>query len=149
MFLGSDIFSTVVENTPLVSVDLIVRDASQRVLLGLRTNRPAQNTWFVPGGRIDKDESIEEAFSRLVENELGILLSIKEAGFLGVYQHFYDDNFSGTDFSTHYVVLAYELTTDIALDDLPCEQHSQYRWFDVDALLNFDDVHLNTKAYFC
>jgi colanic acid biosynthesis protein WcaH len=33
-----------------VSIDLIVRDADGRVLLGLRNNRPARDWWFVPGG---------------------------------------------------------------------------------------------------
>ncbi len=148
MWLEAEPFATIVKHTPLVSIDLIVRDASGRILLGMRANRPAQDFWFVPGGRINKNETIEAAFTRLVKVELGTFQSINEAHFLGVYQHFYDDNFSGTDFSTHYVVLAYELTIDIALDDLPCEQHSHYRWFDVDVLLDVDDVHENTKAYF-
>ncbi len=148
MWLEPEIFKTVVKHTPLVSIDLIVRDASERVLLGMRTNRPARDSWFVPGGRIDKDEAIEAAFSRLVKDELGVLSSFHEARFLGVYQHFYDDNFSGTEFSTHYVVLAYELHLDLALDDLPCEQHSLYCWLDVDELLAADEVHQNTKAYF-
>lgn len=43
-------FKTVVASTPLVSMDLIVRNKRDQVLLGLRTNRPAQGFWFVPGG---------------------------------------------------------------------------------------------------
>ncbi|MBJ6922853.1 GDP-mannose mannosyl hydrolase, partial [Vibrio cholerae] len=41
-------FKTVVASTPLVSMDLIVRNRYGQVLLGLRTNRPAQGFWFVP-----------------------------------------------------------------------------------------------------
>ncbi|MGM2776575.1 NUDIX domain-containing protein, partial [Bacillus cereus group sp. Bce015] len=88
--------------------DLIIRNSCNQVLLGLRTNRPAQGFWFVPGGRIGKDETFEQAFLRLTQLELGYPIPLNEASFLGPYQHLYSDNFSGTDFSTHYVVLGYQ-----------------------------------------
>ena len=46
--LELETFKTVVASTPLVSIDLIVRNRQGQVLLGLRTNRPAQGGWFVP-----------------------------------------------------------------------------------------------------
>lgn len=141
-------FKTVVASTPLISMDLIVRSRDDQVLLGLRTNRPAQGFWFVPGGRICKDETFEHAFVRLTEMELGKPLTLSKAKFLGPYQHLYSDNFSGTQFSTHYVVLGYEIYGDIALDNLPAEQHQHYRWWAVEELLSSDLVHPNTKAYF-
>ncbi|ELP5730577.1 GDP-mannose mannosyl hydrolase [Vibrio vulnificus] len=141
-------FKTVVASTPLVSMDLIVRNRHDQVLLGLRTNRPAQGFWFVPGGRICKDETFERAFLRLTEMELGTPKTLAQAKFLGPYQHLYSDNFSGTLFSTHYVVLGYEICCDIALDNLPTDQHQHYRWWAIDELLSSDLVHPNTKAYF-
>nr|WP_250885578.1 GDP-mannose mannosyl hydrolase [Shewanella jiangmenensis] len=128
---------------------MIVQNSDGQILLGLRNNRPAKNSWFVPGGRIRKDEQLEEAFGRLVSEELGRALSFKDAIFKGVYQHFYQDNFSTEDFSTHYIVLAYTLVLDIEITDLPVEQHCQYRWWNVDKLLCAETVHHNTKAYFC
>ncbi|EHY0935666.1 GDP-mannose mannosyl hydrolase [Vibrio cholerae] len=141
-------FKTVVASTPLVSMDLIIRNKRDQVLLGLRTNRPAQGFWFVPGGRICKDETFEQAFIRLTEVELGQPTALSQARFLGPYQHLYDDNFSGTQFSTHYVVLGYQIDCDIELDTLPAEQHQHYRWWDVEELLSSELVHPNTKAYF-
>jgi len=148
MFLDKETFRTVVRSTPLISIDLVIMNSQQQALLGLRTNRPAQGYWFVPGGRILKDESMAEAFRRLSQAELGISAEIGDAQFLGVYEHFYTDNFSGTDFPTHYVVLGYRLIMDLELDALPDAQHQQYRWCDVDALMSDDAVHENTKAYF-
>ncbi|EOX4224629.1 GDP-mannose mannosyl hydrolase [Vibrio cholerae] len=141
-------FQTVVASTPLVSMDLIVRNKRDQVLLGLRTNRPAQGFWFVPGGRICKDETFEQAFVRLTEMELGQPIVLSKARFLGPYQHLYDDNFSGTQFSTHYVVLGYQIDCDMSLDTLPAEQHQHYRWWSVEELLSSELVHPNTKAYF-
>lgn len=148
MFLDKETFRTVVRSAPLVSIDLVIMNSRQQVLLGLRTNRPAQGYWFVPGGRILKDESMAEAFRRLSKAELGVSAEIGDAGFLGVYEHFYTDNFSGTDFPTHYVVLGYRFICDLDLGSLPDAQHQQYRWFDVAELLACNTVHDNTKAYF-
>lgn len=141
-------FKTVVASTPLVSIDLIVRNSFGQILLGVRENRPAQGYWFVPGGRIGKDETFALAFKRLTQVELGAEYPIEGARFIGVYQHLYSDNFSGEDFSTHYVVLGYELILDVALEQLPIEQHQQYQWWDEAELLASDVVHDNTKAYF-
>ncbi|RWX56594.1 GDP-mannose mannosyl hydrolase [Photobacterium chitinilyticum] len=146
--LEHGLFKTVVAHTPLISIDLIVRNTQGQVLLGQRLNRPAQDYWFVPGGRICKDETMASAFSRLANEELGLAYSLDEARCLGPYEHFYQDNFAGTDFTTHYVVLGYSITADIALDNLPQEQHDNYRWFDVSELLASDEVHHHTKLYF-
>lgn len=146
--LTPDVFKQVVSSTPLVSIDLIVRNDQGMVLLGRRVNRPAQGYWFVPGGRVRKDERLAAAFERLTENELGIRLPIAAADFLGPFEHLYPDNFSGTDFSTHYIVLGYELISSASLDTLPEEQHSHYRWFTVPELLASEQVHPHTKLYF-
>ncbi len=65
------LFKTIVANTPLISIDFIIRNSEGKALLGQRQNRPAQNFWFVPGGRIFKDESFENAFKRISLEELG------------------------------------------------------------------------------
>ncbi len=148
MFLDKETFRTVVRSAPLVSIDLVVINSQGQVLLGQRTNRPAQGFWFVPGGRILKNEAMAAAFLRLSKAELGLASELGDAEFLGVYEHFYTDNFSGTDFSTHYVVLGYRLVHDLDLNSLPDAQHHSYRWFDVAELLASDQVHDNTKAYF-
>ena len=148
MFLDKETFRTVVRSAPLVSIDLVVINSQGQVLLGQRTNRPAQGFWFVPGGRILKNEAMAAAFLRLSKAELGLACEIGSAEFLGVYEHFYTDNFSGTDFSTHYVVLGYRLVHDLDLNSLPDAQHHSYRWFDVAELLASVQVHDNTKAYF-
>lgn len=141
-------FKIVVASTPLVSMDLVVRNASGQVLLGERTNRPAQGYWFVPGGRILKNEMFDAAFERLTYAELGVALSLSEAQFLGPYEHHYTDNFSEEGFSTHYVVLGYEVALDVSIESLPTEQHQAYQWWDIESLMVSDKVHQNTKDYF-
>ena len=43
-YLEGDLFKTIIDNTPLVSVDLIVKHEG-KVLLGKRVNKPAQGYW--------------------------------------------------------------------------------------------------------
>jgi len=143
-------FLDVVRLTPLVAIDLLVRDAHGRVLLGHRRNRPARGTWFVPGGRILKDETLDAAFSRIADAELGIAkLARSSARFEGVFEHHYSDNFAGEPgVSTHYIVLAYALSVASAQPVGRPDQHSEYLWLTPHELLARDDVHENTKAYF-
>lgn len=145
--LPPDEFAQVVRLTPLVSIDLVVRNAAGEMLLGWRRNRPARDTWFVPGGRIGKDERIADAFARLAREELGADLRIADARFIGVFEHLYGDNFAGEPgFGTHYIVLAYAVAAPAAMV-LPEAQHERYRWMS-DAELNADTtVHANTRGY--
>lgn len=148
MFLSQQVFASVVQSTPLISLDFIVENAQGEFLLGKRTNRPAQGYWFVPGGRVLKDETLAQAFSRLTQDELGLRLPMSAGRFYGVWQHFYDDNFSGADFSTHYIVLGFRLRVEADRLCLPREQHHDYRWLSPSALLAAEDVHQNSRAYF-
>lgn len=147
MFISDKNFKVVLNSTPLVSIDLLVEDAQGRFLLGYRKNRPAQHYWFVPGGRIQKNESLASAFKRLTKQELGTEFSIEQATLLGPFDHFYDDCVFGSDISTHYVAIAYRLkATNISA--LPDQQHSDYRWYHVNQICSDISVHQNTKTYF-
>ncbi|MEX3931381.1 GDP-mannose mannosyl hydrolase [Paraburkholderia phymatum] len=149
-FLEADDFLQVVRMTPLVSIDLIVSDYAGRVLVGNRRNRPALGTWFVPGGRICKNERLDAAFTRIVDAELGISgMERSAARFGGLFEHLYSDNFAGADeITTHNVVIAYFLTLENTASVGRFDQHSRYIWLRPEELLAHDGVHENTKAYF-
>ena len=146
MFLEKELFSSIIANAPLISIDLVIKDSEGKVLLGKRINKPAKNSWFVPGGRIFKDESLDDAFIRTVKEELGLNIERKDAIFDKTYEHFYENNVFDDKFSTHYIVLAHK----IKIDNLPIlnNQHSDYKWFEVDELLQDKNVHKYTKDYF-
>jgi colanic acid biosynthesis protein WcaH len=147
--LNKDEFAQVVRNTPLVSIDVIIRNPDQCVLVGLRTNEPAKGKWFVPGGVVRKHERLADAFARIVKDEIGLEASIENARFLGVYEHLYDSNvFGEEEFGTHYVVLAYELKLDHQPPIVSDRQHSGFRWMTPGELTSSPEVHQNTRAYF-
>ncbi|MGB5185217.1 MAG: GDP-mannose mannosyl hydrolase [Xanthobacteraceae bacterium] len=140
---------TVIRLAPLIAIDLIIRNARDEVLLGLRKNEPAKGCYFVPGGVILKNERLAEAFARLIKNETDHAARLDDARLIGVYEHFYDNNRSGNGgYGTHYVVLGYEFRWPAAAVPRPDDQHSELRWWPVAELLASDRVHENAKAYF-
>ena len=148
-WLAAEDFAIIVRLTPLVSIDLVVRAPDGRALVGRRNHEPAKGSFFVPGGRITKNESRAAAFRRLTREELGSELPIEQAKLLGVYDHFYPTNrFERPGFGTQYVVLAYEITLSQPLHGLPLEQHAEYRWLTPEEILISSEVHPNTQAYF-
>lgn len=141
-------FLNVVKNTPLVSIDLVVCSPQRRILMGKRINRPAAGYWFVPGGRIYKNESLPEAFRRISAAELGTACDLADAELLGAFTHRYDDNFAGApDIGTHYVVLAYQMNLEAEQLPLhlPVDQHRGYCWVGRD---DEAETHPNSQAYF-
>lgn len=137
----------VIAVAPLVSIDLVIRDAEARILMGRRVNKPAQGKWFVPGGRVYKNESLDDAFERITMAEIGLSLSRNDASLLGPFTHLYDDNFMCAEgISTHYVVLAYELGLTKPFNMQKSKQHSEFAWFAPDDIN--PDIHKNSLEYF-
>jgi len=138
----------VVKNAPLASIDLVVKNSRSEILLGLRKNEPAKDYWFVPGGRIMKNERIAQAFERISEEELGIEIAYEQAEFLGVFEHFYSSNFAQKEgFTTHYVALGYRIDVSENALQLPNAQHHEYKWLSKDSIKRDEKVHPYTKAY--
>jgi len=149
--LPRDVFAAVVANAPLVSIDLLVSDREGRLLVGRRVNEPARGTWFVPGGRIAKEDGdLSTALAAIVENELGVPNELRWSPerLAGAYTHRYPTNAIGVPgVETLYVVLGYRLLPgDVDIDEARLsDQHDAYRWIGRDDDLT--DVHPNTLAY--
>ena len=145
--LETEDFLNVINLTPLVAIDLIVSSADNSILMGKRVNEPAAGYWFVPGGRIFKGETLEQAFQRITSTELGLAINIENAQLLGAFTHIYDTNFArAPGIGTHYVVLAYRLAMTIDPHYLPNLQHQDYCLFSQNQDLSA--VHPNSQAYF-
>ncbi|QOR39076.1 GDP-mannose mannosyl hydrolase [Billgrantia diversa] len=146
-WLSDDAFGQVVAHTPLISLDFVVTNSEGEWLLGQRQNRPAQGYWFVPGGRVRKNEPLAAAAWRLTTEELGCPKVLVDMRFLGIYEHFYADSVLAQDLSTHYVVLAYQCALSLELESLPRQQHDRYRWWTPSDIGRDASVHPYTQAY--
>jgi len=149
MYLDNKTFKTVIASTPLIAIDLIVVNDKKEMLLGKRLNQPAKDFWFVPGGRVLKNETLVSAFTRLTLIELGKKMELKHAQLLGVFEHFYQESVFGDQQSTHYVNAAHVIKIGKEeLSELPIgEQHGSYSWHAIDGIQNNSDVHKYTKEY--
>ena len=48
--LDLNTFKTIVNSTPLVSIDLIIKNSNNEILIGKRINKPAKDYYFTIGG---------------------------------------------------------------------------------------------------
>ena len=155
MILSESDFSKLIISAPLISIDLCILKGRE-LLTGKRINPPAQDYFFVPGGRILKSELKQNALDRILRNELGLLIKDNDKNLikdLGIFEHFYDDNFLGNkNFSTHYIVLAYLIPFEILKKDIENDyesQHSEYKWYDIDNFYTSSNgIHKYTLDYF-
>ena len=144
--LDLNTFKTVVDNTPLVSIDFIVKNSDNKILLGKRVNKAAKKFLFTLGGRVYKNEKLDDAKQRILKDELGLDIKNYTPKFIGVFEHFYNDSFVDNNISTHYVNLAYEIQVSY-IQGLPKEQHHSYTWLSLNELINSNEVHKYAKDY--
>jgi len=98
MLLSSNDFSSITEKTPLIFIDLIIKNSGRKILLGKRVNKSAKEFSFIPGGKVFKDE-------------IGLHLKKEESTFQGAYEYFYKNNVFNSSFNTHYIILAHQIIT--------------------------------------
>jgi colanic acid biosynthesis protein WcaH len=61
-----------------------------------------------------------------------------------VFEHFYDDCVFGSDVSTHYIVLGYEVKLEIV--DMIFQQHNLWKWMNSHRE-GYDDLCIFVKNY--
>lgn len=159
VFLSEADFKQAVSALPLISIDFCVTDPSHRLLVGLRTNPPAKDWWFTPGGRIRKNEAQGQAMQRIACGELGLSAEVfgqlqGRIQLMGAWDHFYPDSAFSPDISTHYVNTPYWLPLswdELAHLNLPLAdkdaQHAQWQWVAVEEAAQHADVHPFARPY--
>ena len=149
-YLDDQTFRIVVENAPLVSVDIIIVNKFGEFLFGKRSNRPAMDSLFFPGGRIHKGEKINRAIERIMLEEVGSK-SANNPIFIGYSEHHYSDGVFHDEagfIKTHYISLAFLIKSQ---DDMVIEnsstQHSKILWMKKSDALRHKEVHQYCKDY--
>ncbi len=140
-------FKTLVDIAPLVSIDFIIKNQDNKILLGKRVNKPAKDYFFTLGGRLYKNETINEAKKRVLKDEIGLNIENFNPKFIGVFEHFYENSFVDDNISTHYVNLAYKIEVSY-MQNLPTKQHNEYVWLSKDEIMNSNEVNKYVKDYF-
>lgn len=69
--LPFEVFELVSRLTPLVNVDLLIKDEKNRLLLAWRDDLFAGQGWHIPGGIVRYKENLETRIQKTAEREVG------------------------------------------------------------------------------
>lgn len=70
--LPDEVFYYISRTTPLVNIDLLIKDENGRTLLSWRNDEYAGKGWHVPGGIIRFKETLETRIKKVAETEIGV-----------------------------------------------------------------------------
>jgi len=110
------LYDKIKKSMPLSCIDLLV-NYNGNLLLTLRNNEPGKDLWFTPGGRIFKDEKLEDTVKRVLSMETG--LQPTNITQISTMSHMWPE--------VHTVTTYYKVEADsdkVKLD----EQHRDHRW---------------------
>lgn len=119
------LYKKIHESMPIPCVDIILI-YENKFLLVKRKNKPVQNQWWFPGGRILKGEKFLEAVRRKTKEEIGI--AIKSAKLLGADETIFPDG--PFDDYTHSVNLIFSAQLSKPNKIILDKQSESYEWFE-------------------
>src|SRR6185312_205096 len=80
-----EVYKMILDNVPLVCVDLVIVKENKAFLIK-RNNKPCEGVYWVQGGRMLKNEGIEECGIRKAAAELNVpAANIKITKYLGTF----------------------------------------------------------------
>ncbi len=116
-FLPSSLFNEIMKSLPIVSVEALIVTADGLLFLK-RKIKPAKGEWWLPGGRIRKNESLLDALRREVKEETK--LELTDCRLINVYSRVFPER--------HDITIAYLCTCKGNYVTLN-EEHSEYAFF--------------------
>ena len=70
--LNKEIFEYISRTTPLINVDLLIKDEKNRTLLAWRDDKYAKQGWHIPGRIVRYRETLEDDVKMCAEIEIGV-----------------------------------------------------------------------------
>jgi len=113
------------KHMPIVCIDGVVVNENGEYLLVKRKNEPLKGKYWIPGGRLLKNEKLEDAIKRKMNQELGV--DVKVEKLLGFFEIVFDKtsfNISRGFHAISFVFLLRLLKHPIKLDN----QSSDWKW---------------------
>ena len=128
MKIADCLYQTIVASMPIVCVDLLIRNSIGHVLLLKRSNSPAKEQWWLPGGRVYMNELMSDAAKRKALEECGLLLNyaVKQRG---TYELFFHEG--GSNF--HSITTLFEIDWNGSLEVHLDDQSKEFIWIDPQA----------------
>ena len=139
-FLDLELFNSIRKNIPICCIDLLFVDFDNRILLMRRCNHPAKDSLWFPGGRLLKDEKIDQAIRRKSIEETSIYpISFS---FVDIQETIFSQT-STCSYSIHTINLCFLISwsknpQDALIND---SQHSDLVWLPISDAISRNDIH--------
>jgi len=129
MKIPTEVYSQVVESVPIVCVDMVLHQ-NGKVLLVKRKYEPEKGIWWVPGGRILKNEKLGDACIRKIFQETGLKVSIKRQ--LPWAEYFNEKScFENVKTGTHSIVARFLVEPEEENQDVSVDKtSSDFKWIE-------------------
>jgi len=105
-FINNKLYQEIHNYLPIVCVDIVIKVPDNRFLMVKRKENPAKEKWWLVGGRVFKNESLESAAQRKVQDEIGIVVNKVETLIKG-YELFFKEDPYGHGNGTHVIVACF------------------------------------------
>ena len=124
-FLSDRDYAFVYSRVPRICVSVVLT-SGQGVALVKRVQPPAQGLWHLPGGRIFKGETVEQAAIRVLKRELGILPAYFILADVSYIENLSESYAPGLDIHNIDIVLRAESSSEVFA---PEKGEGEPRWF--------------------
>lgn len=123
--LSLDVYRIAIEHTPVLCVDVVLRDAAGQYVLFRRNNEPLKGQPWVCGGRVHKGEMAQDAAIRKLRDELGLAVTPQELRFVGYYEEQFEFSHFGRG-PYHAVSMVFECSRPVDPAEIVLDaQHSE------------------------
>ena len=101
--LPDEVFFYISKTTPLVNVDLLIKDENGRTLLSWRDDQYCGKGWHVPGGIVRFKETLGTRVKKVAETEIGVDVNFDPIP-VAVNQCIHHDR----DIRSHFISILYK-----------------------------------------
>jgi len=140
--LPDDLFYYVSQITPLVNVDLLIKDENGRILLSWRNDKYCGKGWHVPGGIVRFKETLETRVKKVAESEIGSHVDF-DPNPISINQIILYE----CDIRSHFISVLYKCSLSSAFipnnNGLSSSDHGYLMWHDScpDDLLKYHEIY--------
>ncbi len=127
--LPESVFFFISRTTPLVNVDLLIKDENGRTLLSWRNDQYAGTGWHVPGGIVRFKEGLETRVEKVAETEIGAAVRFGPTP-IALHQIIHEEH----EIRGHFISLLYKCflpaTFQLRNEGLSLEDAGYLAWHD-------------------
>lgn len=127
MTLPAETYKKILDAMPIVCVDLCIRNKG-KLLLVKRNNEPAKDQWWLPGGRLWKNETLEQCAWRKLKEETN-MDNGKIIVRVGPYETMFKEAPFDITTGVHSVNVAFLIEVDDTSNLKFDKNHSGAQWF--------------------